>query len=294
MFDLQDQVAASVAGVIEPTLQAAETARSRTRPTSDLSAYDAYLRAFAMHLESAKQNAQALDLLEQAITRDPRYGPALALAAYCGVRLVWDGFSKNPEADARKADDYARRALQVAGDDPGTIANAALSLAHLGEDIDAMMALVDRALALNPSFARGWFASAHLRLFAGDTDLAIEHARKVLRLSPRGGVGHVFNLIGIAHFFNRRYDEAVQNLLLTIQEEPNHPMPHRALAACYVHMGRLDDAREIIERLCAITPLLVPHMVNWRKPEHRELYLSGLRLAAGGAEQYGEQCGTRS
>src|SRR3954453_5849853 len=45
IFDLQDQVAASVAGFIEPTLQAAETARSRTRPTSDLSAYDAYLRA---------------------------------------------------------------------------------------------------------------------------------------------------------------------------------------------------------------------------------------------------------
>jgi adenylate cyclase len=289
VFDLQDRVAASVAGVIEPALQAAETARSRARPTKDLSAYDAYLRAFAMHLESAKQNAQALELLEQAIARDPRYGPALALAAYCGVRLVWDGFSRNPEVDVRKAADHAHRALQVAGDDPVTIANAALALAHLGEAIDAMMALVDHALALNPSFARGWFASAHLRLFAGETDVAIEHARTVLRLSPRGGVGHVFNLIGVAHFFSRHYEEAVQNLLLTIQEEPNHPMPHRALAACYAHMGRLDDARDIIARLRSITPLLVPNSVNWRKPEHRELYLSGLRLAIDGAEQGGGQ-----
>jgi hypothetical protein len=48
----------------------------------------------------------------------------------------------------------------VAADDPGTLANAALALASFGEDIGAMMALVDRALALNPSYARGWHISA--------------------------------------------------------------------------------------------------------------------------------------
>ncbi len=47
VFDLQDEVALSVAGVIEPTLQAAETARSAARPTTDLTAYDLYLRALA-------------------------------------------------------------------------------------------------------------------------------------------------------------------------------------------------------------------------------------------------------
>src|SRR5580700_9239217 len=48
VFDLQDKVASSVAGVIEPELQAAETARSAARPTSNLSAYDLYLRACVM------------------------------------------------------------------------------------------------------------------------------------------------------------------------------------------------------------------------------------------------------
>jgi hypothetical protein len=46
-------------------------------------------------------------------------------------------------------------------------------------------------------------------------------------------------------------------------------------------MGRLDAAREIIERLRAITPLVVPNASFLRNPEHRELFLSGLRLAAG-------------
>jgi len=47
IFELQDKVASSVAGVIEPTLQAAEIRRSAARPTTDLSAYDLYLRALA-------------------------------------------------------------------------------------------------------------------------------------------------------------------------------------------------------------------------------------------------------
>src|SRR5271170_2285106 len=78
VFDLQDKVAISVAGVIAPALQAAETARSAGRPTADLTAYDLYLRAYALDLTSAPE---ALRLLNQAIERDPRYGPALALAA---------------------------------------------------------------------------------------------------------------------------------------------------------------------------------------------------------------------
>jgi TolB-like protein/class 3 adenylate cyclase len=56
VFELQDRVAASVAGIIEPTLQAAETARSAGRPTADLTAYDLYLRAYAMILSSASSS----------------------------------------------------------------------------------------------------------------------------------------------------------------------------------------------------------------------------------------------
>ena len=121
VFELQDEVAVSVAGVIEPALQAAETARSASRPTNDLTAYDFYLRgAYATILSSGKQIPEALVLLEQVIQRDPRYAPALAWAAVCCLRLCSDGLSHNSEADRRKGTDFARRALQVAGDDSGT------------------------------------------------------------------------------------------------------------------------------------------------------------------------------
>ena len=66
-----------------------------------------------------------------------------------------------------------------------------------------------------------------------------------------------------------------------MQEEPNFLQPYRFLAACYAHMGRLDEARETFRRLQAITTDVLPSIVPYRSPEHRELYLSGLRLAAG-------------
>jgi adenylate cyclase len=281
VFELQDKVASSVAGVIEPALQAAETARSAGRPTADLTAYDLYLRGYAVLRSSARQIPEALRLMEQAIARDPHYGPALAWAAICCMRLLFDGRSEDREADRLKGVDFARQALEVAGDDPGILANSAQALAYLGEDIGAMMALADRALALNPSFARGWHCSGAVRLIAGQLDVAMEHLEAALRLSPRARIGTSFALIGIAHFLSGRFDQAVPKLLLAIEEDPSFSYPYRSLAACYAHMGRLDDAREIVARLRAITSVVVPDASYLRSAEHRELFLSGLRLAAG-------------
>ena len=146
-----------------------------------------------------------------------------------------------------------------------------------------MMALIDRSLALNPNYARGWHISSNLRLWAGHSDRAIEHVETALRLSPRTRIGLPLMIIGAAHFFNRRFDEAVPNLLRAIQESPNHPPPYRCLAACYAHMGRLDDARDTIAQLRGITPVVVPSIMPYRNPDNRKLFLSGLRVAAGEA-----------
>jgi adenylate cyclase len=283
VFDLQDQVASSVAGVIEPALQAAETARSTDQPTDDLTAYDLYLRVYAMYLSSARQIPEALHLTEQAIARDPRYGPALALAAFCCFRQVMDFRSEDPATDRRKGAEFARRALAVAGDDPAILANVSLVLAYFGEDIGAMMGLVDRALGLNPNFARGWHVSGILRHWAGENDIAIKHFDAALRLSPRARIGTTLAGMGAAHFLARRCDKVVPILLLAIQEDPSFPTPYWWLAACYAHMGQLDDAREIVTRLRTITPVVIPEATTIRNPEQRELLLSGLRLAIGEA-----------
>jgi adenylate cyclase len=281
VFELQDRVAISVAGVIEPTLQAAEIHRSAQRSMNDPTTYDLYLRALSDHLSFEKDRVlRALVLLRQAIDRDPHFGPALSLAAWCHVQR--DTFSWADDRDENRRDglDLAQRALRVAGDDPSVIASAAFVVGRFREDIDGAIALIDRSLALNPSFAWGWHVSGWLRLFAGQPDLAIKHFSNSTRLSPRGQRMETLTGIGVGHLLSRRFSEAVTVLRVSLAEFPHFAPTYRYLASAYAHLGRLDDAREIVRRLRAITPLVVLPVTPLRNPEHRELFLSGLRLAA--------------
>ena len=153
----------------------------------------------------------------------------------------------------------------------------------VGEDIDVAVGLMDRSLALNPSFARGWYWSGVLRLFAGQPDLALEHFQTFLRLSPRDRLAVYLTGIGVALFFKRQFDDAAAKLLASLEQLPTFALTYRFLASCYAHTGRLDEARDIVERLRAITPVVVPSATPYRNPEHQELFLSGLRRAAGEA-----------
>jgi adenylate cyclase len=89
--------------------------------------------------------------------------------------------------------------------------------------------------------------------------------------------------MGGIHLLAGRFEQAIPKLLLAIQEDPSGPQWYRHLAVCYAHMGRLDEAREVIRRLRTIAPVMISDASYLRNPEHRELVLSGLRLAMGEA-----------
>jgi TolB-like protein len=282
VFELQDNVASSVAGVIEPTLQRAEYRRSIQRPTTDLTAYDLYLRA-QDHSDTWGREGimRALDLLGQALKRDPRYGLALGLAAMCHLMLDLNGWSEDRQRNRQDGVDLARRALQAAGDDANVLCDAAYVLGYSEPDIDPAITLIDRALELSPSFAVGWARSAWLRLWAGHSNLAIAHFEKSLRLNPLRKAPATFG-IAVGHFFARRLEQAASILLLSMQEYPNWAPCLRVLASCYAHLGRLGDAQAIVEKLRQITPVLIPTSAEqWRIREDRKYFLDGLRLAVG-------------
>ena len=88
----------------------------------------------------------------------------------------------------------------------------------------------------------------------------------------------------MAHFFTHRFHDAASKFLASLEEIPTWATPYRFLASCYAHMGRLDEARDIAKRLRAFTSVVVRSDPPFRKPEDRELLMSGLRLAAGESE----------
>jgi adenylate cyclase len=228
---------------------------------------------------------EALDRLSGAIKQDADYGPALALSAWYNMAIYNNGWTDAPEATRQEAISLAHRAVRNASDDAETLGRAAYVLAYCGEDIDAATALIDRALHINPSFAHGWHWSGWLRLSAGLPDVAIVHFEKSLRLNPRDSSGAILMVNGIAHFFARRLEQARTMLLISLQQHPDWVPTNRFLAACYAHLGQLDKAKTLIERLRALTPAVLPTADHWRDPEQREFYLSGLRLAMSATDE---------
>jgi TolB-like protein len=284
IFLLQDSVASKVAGVIEPMMETAEMHRSAGRPTDDLTAHDLYLRALPdCYSCNAEGLLRGLHLLEQAIERDPRFAPALATAAGCRQFLGISGWVADPANNRIEAIALARRALQADGHAPVVLAETARVLAHFTEEIASAIAMIERALDLNPSYARGWYWSGWLRLFAGQPDLAIGDFRTAVRLNPLHRP--YLTGIGAAYFFSRRYREATEALAVSLAELPGWPTTYRFLAASYVHLGRLEKARETFHCLRALTPVPAPlgdcsGNSPFRDREQSARYAEGLRLAA--------------
>jgi len=284
VFELQDKVASGVAGVIDPLLQDIEIKRASDRPTADLTAYDLYLRSLPHIRAWAREaNMQAIALLEKAVERDPHYGLALASLALCHSQNISSGWAEDAAIERERTSALARRALETAPDDPSTVTSAAGALLNIGEDPNVLRGLVDGALSRNPSHAFGWLWSGWIRTVSGEPDLAIEHFEMSLRLDPRT-TRRAFHLtgIGICHFFRRRFDQAAAALGASFRELPTYPLTKWFLAACHAQMGRLSKAREFAGHN-GIRPggpwLAVGQMLG--NPEHRELVLSGLKLATG-------------
>jgi tetratricopeptide (TPR) repeat protein len=185
VFDLQDRVTASVVAAIEPNVRHAEIERAGRKPTEKLDAYDCFLRALPSFYSLTREGVNAaLGLLERAMEIDPRFALAKALAARCYAWRNPQGWACDAPAEIAKAENLAREAVEIAGDDPSVLWMAGFALWQLRIDFDDANDLYERALALNPNSAqalalRGWALAT-----SGDPAGAVELLRLAIRLSP--------------------------------------------------------------------------------------------------------------
>jgi TolB-like protein len=175
VFELQDQFTASVVAVIEPKLQLAEIERTMHKPTSNLDAYDLFLRALQLADEfTAEGLATALGHLEQALAIDPSYAVAMALAAYCRALLVQQGWAQDLEAEAREGLRLASRAIELGKDDGNVFWMAAYAVLRLQMDPARARELAYHSLELNPNSAIALGMAGRAELLSGNTSKALE------------------------------------------------------------------------------------------------------------------------
>jgi tetratricopeptide (TPR) repeat protein len=235
IFDLQDQVTASVVGAIGPKLEQAEIERAKRKPTENLDAYDYYLRAMASLYQWTKEsNNDALRLLHRAIELDPNFASAYGVAAWCYVWRKTQGRVTEVAREAAEATRLARRAVELGRDDGIALSAGGYALAHIAGDLDGGAAFIDRALVLNPNLAGTWLNSGWVRVWLGESEVAIEHLVRAMRLSPRDPI--LFRMEGAtasAHFFAGRYDEASSWAEKALRENPNLQQALRVSAASH-------------------------------------------------------------
>ena len=185
VFELQDQLAATVVAAIAPRLEQAEIDRARRKPTEGLDAYDLYLRGQEnVYKLTREANGEALRLFYRAIERDPDFSLAYAAAASCFSRRKVFGWIVDQEHGAAEAQRLARRAVQLGKGDATVLCHAGIALAVVASELDDGAAYLEQALLINPNLALGWGVSGWAKVWLGEPDQAVERFSNALRLSP--------------------------------------------------------------------------------------------------------------
>ena len=253
IFDLQDQVTASVVGAIAPKLEQAEIDRAKRKSTDSLDAYDYYLRGMACVYQGKKEAFdEALRLFRKAAEIDPNFAAAYGMAAYCYVWRKANGWAGDRAREIAEAELLARKAADLGGDDAIALCEAGFALAFVVGELDHGTALIDRAIALNPNLATAWRFSGYTRVFLGEPETAIKHLEQAIRLSPLDPLGFiVHNGIALAHFFAGRYEQAAA---AAEKAGPNYVTGVLMAAVSLALAGRTEDSNKALARLRELDP----------------------------------------
>ncbi len=287
IFELQDQVASSVVGAIEPRLRQSEIERATHKPTDSLDAYDLYLRAIAQfHKYNEEGMREAVALAKNALAIDPSYAPAAAIIGLCRVRQRMQGLGAVTEAEVAEAVLLAKQAIEGGRDEPDALSMAGSTISFLAGEHAPAMSAIDRALALNPNSAQAWSVRGWVLGWQNRPDAAIKAHQEAIRLSPLDPLAYSSTGgLAFAHMEAGRYEEAIEWADRTLHSQPRYIPAMRIRLVCLAFLGRADETNDWLKRVLAVQPGLT--IATWRAsfaatvfaPEILARYADGLRKA---------------
>jgi TolB-like protein/class 3 adenylate cyclase/Tfp pilus assembly protein PilF len=256
VFDLQDQVASSVAGAIDPSVTRAEVERISRKPPSSFSAYDYWLRGRAAQFQFTREsNEQAITLYEQAIALDPKFALAHASLGHALNNRRSLGWSNDPAADASRSVERARSALALGTSDPLVLTNSATCLMFSGGEVEFAHSLYEEAIRLDPNGLIAWIWGGWAKMLRGDNHTAIKYAQRAQRLSPIDPrVALADSVLAYAHFFLGNYEDGLKCATSVARRIPSHFTNLRAAIACHAFLGNVEAAKSLFQELAVYSP----------------------------------------
>ena len=241
IFAVESDIAKTIADTLQAKLTGAEKQLIAAQPTTDLTAYELYLKGRSLWSKRGGENLrQAIGFYEQAIARDPKY--ALAYSGLAEAYVLLPAYTTTAPQDAYPtAKAAALKALQL--DEKLAEAHTALGLLLCIGDLDMAGSISEfqRAIALNPNYANAhhWYGNGPL-LALGRFEEAIAEGKRAIELDP---LSPIINADLGKNLYNaRRYDEAIAQLRKTLEIDPTFYYAHYNLGMALQRKGDVPAA----------------------------------------------------
>jgi len=253
IFATQDEVVEKIVSVLSVTLTKSEEQRLARRGTSNLQAYELWLRGRQAMARSTRESvAEAKALHRQAIEADPGFATAHAGLALACISEYASGWTADPEQTLDESESWARRAVELDPQEP--VSHMALAnLLLWRRQYDAALEACRKMIAIDPNFAQGYMAMGVGLTYAGMPAEALESFTYAMRLDPHFPP-IVLHFVAQAHFALADYEAAAELLRERIARTPATDSSRLLLASCYGHLGKVDNARAVWSELMQINP----------------------------------------
>jgi adenylate cyclase len=284
IFVLQDEITEAVTTAIAPAIADAEQHRAMRKPPANLDAWGAYQRGlWCLGKYSVDDNAFAQRFFQQAIDLDPTFAGGCKGLAIAQAQAAAEFQIGSLPTIQSSVEALARRAVALDNDDAE--AHSILSnLLRLSGDHTGALAEAERALAITPNLALAHGAMGATLVFSGRPKEGLAALRTSIRLDPRDPyLAARLNQMALGLYFCREYEAAIEAARDAIRSYPDHPLIYRWLAASLGQVGRIEEAKEALEKAIAVVPgsfdMYVRGRVPWMRPEDHAHMLEGLRKA---------------
>jgi adenylate cyclase len=250
IFEIQDDVTASIAATLPGRVEAAAYQRIKRNPTRNMAAYELVLAAKVLHHRTNKDdNLEAQRTVERALVLDPDYAHAHAWRA-CLLGQAWvHDWCTDRDAAWRTVNEAIRVALAL--DDHDSDVHRVLAAVNLASgNHKAAEYHQHRALTLNPNNDLIVVQQGELHTWLGAPEEGLEWIRKAMRLNPHHPE-RFWNHLGRAFFVARRYPEAIDAFRRISRPDQTH---HAFLAACFAMQGDEAAAAAAVRSGLALDP----------------------------------------
>jgi adenylate cyclase len=257
LFELQDEIASTIAGAIEPELLKFERERIASQPPRSQDAYEFYQRGLWHLYRYAKEDSvEAQAFFRRALAIDPQYPQATAFLAITVCNAAYLGWVEDVERNYIEAYELADRAVTLDARYPA--ARFALGLICMWTHrSDRAIAAFQEAINLNPSYAAAHVLLGQMYLYRGRPEEAIALAEKGIRLSPRDPRLFIWlPALAGAHYQLRHYAQAIETGRRSWTLNRNWPAGLRYVVAGLAQLGRTEEAQAALAELKLLNPNL--------------------------------------